>query len=97
MKKNRVSILHYAGPPIIGGVEITIYHHARLMARQGFEVNVVAGRGDRFDDNGGFFLIPEIDSRSADNLKIGEELAVGTISDEFFNFKLYISSRSHTT
>jgi len=29
----RVGILHYAAPPIVGGVESTIYHHARLLAR----------------------------------------------------------------
>jgi hypothetical protein len=31
----RVAILHYAGPPIVGGVEITIQHHARLLAEAG--------------------------------------------------------------
>jgi len=29
----RVAILHYAAPPIVGSVESTIYHHARVLAQ----------------------------------------------------------------
>jgi hypothetical protein len=43
-----VAILHYAAPPIVGGVESTIYHHARLLAGAGYTVTVVAGRGAPF-------------------------------------------------
>jgi hypothetical protein len=42
---NRVAILHYAGPPIVGGVESTIYHHALALSHRGYQVEVVAGRG----------------------------------------------------
>ena len=41
-----VAILHFAAPPIIGGVESTIYHHARLLAEAGYEITVITGRGD---------------------------------------------------
>jgi hypothetical protein len=41
----RVAILHYAGPPGIGGVESTIFHQATRLSRRGFEVDIVAGSG----------------------------------------------------
>ena len=31
----RIAILHFAGPPTVGGVESTIFQHARLMAAAG--------------------------------------------------------------
>lgn len=43
----RVAILHYAAPPIVGSVESTIYHHARVLAQAGYDVGVIAGRGDQ--------------------------------------------------
>ena len=46
----RVAILHYAAPPIVGGVESTIYHHARLLAGAGYAVTVIAGRGAPFEE-----------------------------------------------
>lgn len=44
-----VAILHYASPPVVGGVEITIAHHARELADLGYNVRVVSGSGESFD------------------------------------------------
>ena len=41
-----IGIIHYAAPPVVGGVELTIYHHARILTTLGHRVTVVAGRGD---------------------------------------------------
>ena len=41
-----IGIVHYAAPPVVGGVELTIFHHARIMTALGHKVTVVAGRGD---------------------------------------------------
>ena len=38
-----IAILHYAGPPTIGGVEATIAAHARVFAAAGHQVRIVAG------------------------------------------------------
>ncbi len=38
-----VAILHYASPPIIGGVEQTIYYHARYLAEAGHVVRIITG------------------------------------------------------
>jgi hypothetical protein len=44
----RVVILHYAAPPVIGGVERVIYYQATLLADAGHQVIVAAGRGESF-------------------------------------------------
>ena len=79
----RVAILHYAGPPIVGGVEITIQHHARLLAGVGHDVCVIAGRGDRFHPQVAFHHIAEADSRYPEVLEVGEALAQGELPSAF--------------
>lgn len=81
--KQRIAILHYAAPPVIGGVEATIYHHARGLAALGYQVQVVAGRGEAFDDRVAFHHIPEIDSRHPEVLAIKEELDEGQVGQGF--------------
>ena len=51
-----VSILHYSALPVIGGVELTVDIHARLLKENNFKVNIIAGDGkpDKF--------IPELKS-----------------------------------
>jgi glycosyltransferase involved in cell wall biosynthesis len=45
-----ISILHYSALPVIGGVELTVDIHAKLLKEKGFEVNIIAGDGkpDKF-------------------------------------------------
>lgn len=76
-------MLHFAGPPIVGGVESTIYHHARLLAEAGYPVAVIAGRGEMFHPQVAFHHIPEINSRHPDVLSVGNSLARGDVADEF--------------
>ncbi len=73
----RVAILHYAAPPIVGGVESTIYHHARLLTAAGYEVEIIAGRGEPFHPCVHFRCIPEVDSRHPKVLVVGKQLAAG--------------------
>lgn len=79
----KISILHFAAPPIIGGVESTIYHHASLLVARGYKVEVVAGRGEQFHPNVTFHQIPLVDSRHPKILAIDERLAVGQVPEEF--------------
>jgi glycosyltransferase involved in cell wall biosynthesis len=79
----RIAILHYAGPPVIGGVESTIFHHAGLMVEAGYEVMVIAGRGEPFAPKVKVCLIPLLDSKHRAVLAVGEELARGEVSEEF--------------
>jgi glycosyltransferase involved in cell wall biosynthesis len=50
-----VALVHYAAPPVVGGVESIIGSHARLMRAAGHPVRIVAGRGEP--------TIPEVDFR----------------------------------
>jgi glycosyltransferase involved in cell wall biosynthesis len=88
----KVVILHYAAPPVVGGVEITIDHHARQLVEKGYEVSVLAGRGERFHPEIEFHLIPEIDSRHPDVLSIGSELASGRLTEGFTTLRDHLAT-----
>lgn len=79
----RIVILHYAAPPIVGGVESTMYHHARLLVQAGHAVHVIAGRGEPFHPQVVFHHIPEIDSRHPEVLAVGRALARGQVPRDF--------------
>ena len=79
----RIAILHYTAPPIIGGVESTIAHHADLLAAQGFEVHILAGRGGPLPEPIHFHRILEMDSRHPQVLEVGYELARGRVPEGF--------------
>ncbi|NNF83944.1 MAG: glycosyltransferase [Deltaproteobacteria bacterium] len=79
----RLAMLHYTAPPIVGGVESTIYHHARLLAEAGCRVLVVSGRGESFHPMVSFRTVPEMDSRHPEVLEAGKELAKGEVTERF--------------
>jgi glycosyltransferase involved in cell wall biosynthesis len=79
----RVAILHYAAPPIVGGVESTIYHHACLLAEAGYGVTVIAGRGAPFDERVAVEVIPELDSRYPEVLAVKAQLDAGRVTGDF--------------
>jgi len=66
----RIAILHYACPPIIGGVESIITTHARLLESAGHEPYIVAGRGDPASAGLRGIIIPELDSRHPELVEI---------------------------
>jgi hypothetical protein len=39
---HRIAILHYAAPPIIGGVESTIFHHANILSDLGIKIEIIS-------------------------------------------------------
>lgn len=79
----KVDLLHYSSPPIVGGVESVMAHHARLMADAGHEVRILAGRGDVFDERVQFVHIPFVDSRHTNILEIKRDLDQGNIPPQF--------------
>lgn len=48
MRRSPVAILHYAGPPYVGGVEITMAAHARALAADTRQAIIISGRGADF-------------------------------------------------
>ena len=91
-ENTRVAILHYAGPPTVGGVESTIYHHAGLLTEFGLKVSVIAGRGEEFHPDVDFHLIPGLNTRDGFVQLVGKELAKGEVTSEFFRLRDHISS-----
>ena len=89
----RVSILHYAAPPVVGGVESTIYHHARLLAKAGLQVEVLAGRGEPFHASVAFHPIPELDSNHPAVLEIGQLLAHTRVDEKFYRLRDQIAEK----
>jgi len=85
--RKRVAILHFAAPPIIGGVESTILHHSQLLVSAGWEVTILAGRGEEFQSGIHVLIIPEIDSRHPAVLQIGEKLALGVVDKDFYRMR----------
>ena len=59
----RITILHYTAPPVMGGVESTIFHHGRLLAGYGYDIRVLAGRGSVFHPSVTFHPVQELDFR----------------------------------
>lgn len=78
-----IAMLHYAGPPFVGGVEITMAAHARVLAEAGHRVRIVAGKGGDLGGGVETVLLPELDSRGGTVEAIGRELASGAVSPAF--------------
>jgi len=79
----KITLLHYAALPIIGGVESVMGHHARLMAGAGHQVRVIAGRGEQVDPRVRFKRLPLIDSRDDEVLRLKSDLDAGTVPTGF--------------
>jgi glycosyltransferase involved in cell wall biosynthesis len=92
VKKN-IAILHFAGPPVVGGVEKVMYEHAQLMAAAGHCVTIVAGEGRQVDDRIKFVRIPLAHSRHAEVLAAKRVLDSGKIPKAFESLvdRLYTS------
>ncbi|HMQ35688.1 MAG TPA: glycosyltransferase, partial [Chloroflexaceae bacterium] len=78
-----VAILHYAGPPYVGGVEITMAAHARALAADGRRALIVAGKGGEVGPGVGLRLLPELGSRGELVEALAVELAAGVVSPAF--------------
>jgi glycosyltransferase involved in cell wall biosynthesis len=79
----KIVLLHYAAPPVVGGVESVISHHARLMVHAGHEVSILAGRGEQTDQQIPFIQVPMADSRHPLVDAIKKDLDQGHIPLEF--------------
>lgn len=79
----KIGIIHYAAPPVVGGVELTIYHHARVLTDLGHQVTIVAGVGDAVLPGVRYQAEPLAGSRDKTILAMGEQLATGHIPADF--------------
>lgn len=83
----QVAILHYAAPPIIGGVENTIYFQAKHLKERGFQVKVLTGRGADFLTDVKTILIPMLDSKDHRISQLNKKLFCGQVDQKFFLLK----------
>ncbi len=79
----KIALLHYSAPPVVGGVESVMGYQARLMADDGHNVSIIAGRGESVDARIPLRLIPLIDSRHLEILAVKSEMDNGRIPQEF--------------
>ena len=78
-----IAILHYSVPPIVGGVESVIAHHARLMSADGHSVRLIAARGDALGEHIPLITMPLADSRHERLTLMKEQLDRGLVATEF--------------
>lgn len=78
-----IAILHYSVPPIVGGVESVIAHHARMMSGDGHSVRLIAARGEAMNADIPLVRIPFADSRHERVTKMNEELKRGEVTANF--------------
>jgi len=91
--KLKIALMHYAVPPVIGGVESTIYHHTRLLNQEGYALSIIAGRGKAFYPDVSFHHIPEVDSLHQEVLKVTSFLSNGEISALFYYLRDHLTDQ----
>ena len=79
----KVSLLHYAAPPVVGGVETVLAKQAEQLARAGHQVTIFCGRGKKWQEKIQVKVIPQFDSRSPKILRIKEHLDAGKIPPQY--------------
>ena len=79
----KVGLLHYSAPPIVGGVESVLAHHARLISAAGHGVRVISARGEAWDAQIEFARLPLADSRHPRVLAVKSELDAGRVPPDF--------------
>jgi mannosylglucosylglycerate synthase len=79
----KIALMHYSSPPVVGGVESVLAHHARLMKKDGHDVTVLTGRGETFDDGIPVRILPRLDSRHPDVMVLKSALDAGRYTPGF--------------
>ena len=92
-----VAILHYSVPPVVGGVESVIAHHARLMAASGHSVRLIAGRGAALAEDIPLVSLPLVDSQHPRVLVLKDQLACGYVTLDFDSLRDELAAQLQTT
>jgi glycosyltransferase involved in cell wall biosynthesis len=78
-----ITLLHYAAPPIVGGVETVIAHQAQQLDHAGHFVHILAGRGKTWDSHIPVNTLPLLDSRHPRILEAKASLDKGEVPEGF--------------
>lgn len=89
----QIAMLHYASPPVVGGVETTLSHHARVLVASGYRVRLISGAGSADNPDVETVVDPDFGSSDADILALKVELDAGTVSSVFIAQRDAIAAR----
>jgi mannosylglucosylglycerate synthase len=82
----KIGLIHYAAPPVVGGVETVLARQAAQLVKAGHQVRILAGRGETWDARIPVDVLPRIDSRYPNILKMKVSLDAGIVPDQFNQF-----------
>jgi glycosyltransferase involved in cell wall biosynthesis len=79
----KVGLLHYTGPPTVGGVEQTLGHHAQQLAAAGHQAVLVVGAGSLSTPGVTLRVLPRLHSRHPEVMEVKAELDLGHVTSRF--------------
>lgn len=82
-RRLQIALLHYTSPPVVGGVETVLARHALHLARQGFAVRVLTGRGGPLGTGIRLHRDALLDSRHPSVIGVSRELEHGRVTPAF--------------
>ena len=91
-----IAILHYSVPPIVGGVESVIAHHAQLMSAGGHSVRLIAARGESLEKHIPLTILPFADSRHSRLTIMKDQLDRGEVTKDFESLRDELAEQLHT-
>ena len=92
--QKKIAILHFAYPPNIGGVEILIREHAKILSEMGYQVSIITGDGEEKNPKINFVKIPKIQSILKFSPALYEKIVEkGVVDDDFYSLADTIKSK----
>jgi len=90
----KIALLHYAYPPNIGGVEILLREHAKILSENNYQVSIITGDGEEKNSKINLIKIPEIQSILKFNPPLYEKIVEkGIINEEFYSLVKTIQNK----
>lgn len=93
MVRNKIALIHYSYPPVIGGVEFTIKAHAHILAKNGHRVKIIAGAGEDEKESVEVKVMPLLGSLALFDRQLDEKLKRGEVPERFYKLKNEILSQ----
>lgn len=89
----KVGLLHYSGPPTVGGVEQTLYFHSRALAELGHQPRLLVGQGEPFDPRVEVRRIPQLFSGHPEVLRVKAQLDTGNVTEDYRRLRAAIEEQ----
>ncbi len=88
-----IALLHYAYSPAIGGVELVLNEHAKILTEMGYNLTVLTGSGAENNNEIQLTQIPEFQSIVNFNPALQEKINNGVLDSEFETLSKTISDK----